>query len=93
MRVFKFKYVFLIKSRIQGSTVIAICVNIAYLLSIVMYPYMPNVACTIRKQLNVSTFDVTNELDISCYDGDNIKPSLNIFFPPQIHSETLKHYL
>lgn len=65
----------ILQKRIQGATVIAICCNIAYLLSVVIYPYMPNVACTIRKQLNVSTFNVTNELDISCYDGDNIKPS------------------
>ena len=59
--------------RIQGATVIGVCVNIAYLLSVVIYPYMPNVASTIRKQLNVPTFNVTNESELP-YDSDIIKP-------------------
>lgn len=57
--------------RVQGATVIGVCVNIAFVLSNVMYPYMPNVASTIRKQLNLPTFNVTTEKDT--YDSDNIK--------------------
>ena len=60
------------EEKIEGATVIGVCVNIAYLLSIVLYPYMPNVSCTIRRQLNVDTFKVATELE--SYDSDNIKP-------------------
>lgn len=67
--------------RIQGSTVIGLCVNIAYLLSTLIYPYMPNVSANIRKQLNLPVFSVTTEN--ASYDSDNIKPdvySYPVFF-------------
>ncbi len=62
------------EEKIQGATVIGICVNISYLISLVIYPYMPRVASTIRKQLNVDTFEVVREKDD--YDSHNIKPDV-----------------
>ena len=58
------------EDKIKGSTVIGVCVNIAYLLSILVYPYMPNVSITIRKQLNIPLFQVNTEKET--YDSDNI---------------------
>ena len=60
------------EEKIQGSTVIAICLNISYLLSVVAYPYMPNVSVAIRKQLNLPVFGVNSEK--ADYDSSNIKP-------------------
>ena len=60
------------EEKIEGATVIGVCVNIAYLLSLVLYPYMPNVSSTIRKQLNIDTFKVVGESE--SYDSENIKP-------------------
>jgi methionyl-tRNA synthetase len=62
------------EEKIQGSTVIAICLNISYLLSVVVYPYMPNVSIAIRKQLNLPLFDVNSEKEN--YDSGNIKPEV-----------------
>lgn len=45
------------EEKIEGATVIGVCINIAYILSVVIYPYMPNVSFTIRKQLNLESFD------------------------------------
>ena len=62
------------EEKIQGGTVIGICVNIAYLLSLLIYPYMPNVSATIRKQLNLPAFDVIKDQDsLEKYDSSNIK--------------------
>ncbi len=62
------------EEKIQGSTVIAICLNISYLISIVCYPYMPNVSIAIRKQLNLPVFDVNAEKET--YDSSDIKPEV-----------------
>jgi methionyl-tRNA synthetase len=59
------------EDKLKGATVIGICVNIAYLLSIVVYPYMPNVSNTIRRQLNVPEFLVNGEKEV--YSGEDIK--------------------
>lgn len=53
---------------------IGVCVNLAYLLSVLVYPYMPNVSATLRKQLNLPVFKVLNESET--YDSDNIKPDV-----------------
>ena len=49
------------EEKIRGATIISLCCNMSYLLSVLIYPYMPNVSSTIRKQLNVPTFIVQNE--------------------------------
>jgi methionyl-tRNA synthetase len=57
--------------------VIGLCINIAYLLSTIIYPYMPNVTAAIRRQLNVETLEVVTESkqpDID-YNSDSIKRS------------------
>ncbi|CAF0762286.1 unnamed protein product [Brachionus calyciflorus] len=59
------------EEKVQGSTVIGVCVNISFVLSTLLYPYMPNVASTIRKQLNLATFSVITEKEN--YDSENIK--------------------
>ena len=61
--------------RIRGATIISLCVNMSYLLSVLIYTYMPNVSATIRKQLNVPTFNVRNKSsNPKDYDSDCIKP-------------------
>lgn len=61
--------------RIRGATIISLCVNLSYLLSTLIYPYMPNVSATIRKQLNVPLFKVRNESpNEKDYDSGNITP-------------------
>lgn len=59
------------EERTQGATAIALCLNISYLLSILVYPYMPKVSITIRQQLNLPVFDVVKEKE--SYDSSNIK--------------------
>jgi len=51
--------------------VIGVCINIAYLLSVLIYPYMPNISLNIRRQLNLNDFNVVREKED--YDGDNIR--------------------
>ena len=59
----------------KGATVIGLCINIGYLLSVLIYPYMPNISAVIRRQLNVPVFKVTKESETpEAYDGENIKP-------------------
>ena len=54
---------------------IAVCINISYLLSTIVYPYMPNVSAAIRKQLNLPVFEVLSESpNAQDYDSENIKP-------------------
>lgn len=70
----KFQQILYFK-RIRGATIISLCVNLSYLLSLLIYPYMPNISAVIRKQLNVPTFNVKNESpNPQDYDSDNIKP-------------------
>ena len=54
---------------------IGVRVNIAYLLSVLVYPYMPNVSNTIRRQLNVEEFQLAFDRAQAGYDSENIKPS------------------
>jgi methionyl-tRNA synthetase len=58
--------------RLQGETVIGLCANISYLLSTLIYPYMPNISLAIRTQLNLPKFNVVKEKD--SYDSENILP-------------------
>lgn len=38
----------------QGETVIGVCTNITYLLSVLLYPFMPQTSNSIRRQLNLN---------------------------------------
>ena len=59
------------EEKLQGATVIGVCVNIAYLISVLVYPYMPRVTATLRKQLNVEPVEVVSEKPD--YDSMNIR--------------------
>jgi len=51
--------------KVQGATVIGVCANISYLLSVLIFPYMPDMSNRIRKQLNVeSVEDLLKELSV-----------------------------
>lgn len=49
---------------------IGLCANIAFLLSTLLYPYMPNVSASIRRQLNLPAFSVLT--DKPEYSSENI---------------------
>ncbi len=51
---------------------------------------MPNVSSTIRKQLNVPTFIVQNELNAQDYDSDKIEPG---FYQYPILYDTFNNFL
>jgi methionyl-tRNA synthetase len=51
----------LVEEQKSGESVIGVCVNIAYLISVLIYPYMPNTAATIRRQLNVQSWQYNND--------------------------------
>lgn len=61
------------EEKIRGSTVIGVCVNMSYLLSILLYPYMPQVSSTIRKQLNLPNFTLNNQQTAESYNDAEIK--------------------
>ena len=46
--------------RSTGKTVIGVCVNIAYLISVLIYPYMPVTSLIIRRQLNIDQQDLAD---------------------------------
>ncbi len=78
------------EEKIRGATIISLCCNMSYLLSVLIYPYMPNVSSTIRKQLNVPTFIVQNELNAQDYDSDKIEPG---FYQYPILYDTFNNFL
>jgi methionine--tRNA ligase beta chain len=79
------------EEKIRGATIISLCCNMSYLLSVLIYPYMPNVSSTIRKQLNVPTFIVQNESsNAQDYDSDKIKPG---FYQYPIFYDTFNNFL
>ncbi len=79
------------EEKIRGATIISLCCNMSYLLSVLIYPYMPNVSSTIRKQLNVPTFIVQNESsNAQDYDSDKIKPG---FYQYPVFYDTFNNFL
>lgn len=71
------------EEKLAGGTVIALCVNIAYVVSLVLYPYMPRVALALRKQLGLNEYQVVSEKEE--YDGESIRP--DVFSSPRFHAK------
>jgi methionyl-tRNA synthetase len=60
--------------RITGQTVIGVCVNIAYIISVLIYPYMPVTSLNIRKQLNIDEKDLGDLIQALKLDGGKQTP-------------------